>query len=534
MTSFADQAGKIRNDLKRYKKDSVINQIVEHLNAPTSSSLDELRKMPWISFLLIEWLYQVDEEKSAKGATIKDVIKIMNKIYALQAPALRLYDGVQAMLAIRKLLIGQLWVQSHPLQYQFFLIRMYALLGESAPSKAFDETFRNETDMGIKDFFAISLWTTIAFTKERHAIKYEDIIHNLHPHYSVDTLVKYFRLIGAGRSRLAETMMETKDGNISAESYFSDTKLLKMPILFYTERMVSIYNALLVRSLSEFALETLKKKDIDRFRRIFSPAFENYVEIAIKETGFTYFNEAEIQDIYKENNKTAKSVDFIIKEDACTIFIDTKAIEPHQKVKVSDKPRVLMGKLESSFSKGVVQAFETAKTLLSCNKHRIRIEDKRFALVVTNKDFYISNGIKLHEQISDEFFTKLAAEHGNNIPIENVYFICIEDFEGLLLLCKNNTVSLGEFLDFCVAQDSNPLTAKFDVRQHINAFAKQIVAKNEGPIGTNRLLDAKEHLFDLLITANEESNSYWRKGGMALIPEFVNKTELLKTGLFRP
>lgn len=74
--SFSSKADLIRKKLRKFTKHSIINEEIARLSKPVSESYHEAQKMPWLSFLLIEWLYQVEKFPHAVDATSKDVYDI--------------------------------------------------------------------------------------------------------------------------------------------------------------------------------------------------------------------------------------------------------------------------------------------------------------------------------------------------------------------------------------------------------------------------------------------------------------------------
>jgi hypothetical protein len=57
--SFSTNAENIRRSLKKYTKNSIIHGEIKRLSKSTSDGFEETKKMPWLSFLLIECSGQV-------------------------------------------------------------------------------------------------------------------------------------------------------------------------------------------------------------------------------------------------------------------------------------------------------------------------------------------------------------------------------------------------------------------------------------------------------------------------------------------
>lgn len=526
--SFSTSAEKIRHSLKKYTKNSIIHGEIRRLSKPTSESVEETKKMPWLSFLLIEWLYQVEEASDAIDATDKDLYNILNSMYKLQNEASNFKDSVNIYLALRRMLLGQLWCQLTPLHHHFTLIRLYSLMIIDGKTPYFEKTFKKITEIELFDFFQLSLWLSFASVHQKGIIKYEQILKEFYPKYTTHYLAKILKLVSGGSAKLREVMSTVKTPKISPERYFASPKLLDVPFFKFEDRLGSLHSSVTCKGLAEFVLNIFKTNDHEKFRNHFSRHFEAYVGIVIDESKLTYINESNIETIYKANGLKGKVIDFLLTEINSSIFIDAKAIEPPAKIMVSDNPKIIRQRLKGSFTKGIEQSFECAKLLIGCKEVQLSKRENRFVIVVTHQDFYLSSGASLREHISNDFFSDLIAKYGDHIPIENVHFFSIEDFEGIMLMCSDHSIELPEFLRFCSAQDSQPQTRKFDIRQHLQSFMTEKEIVKNSPIGTNYLLKRKDELFEALKETLRSNSEYWKVHGTNVIPEYLNKFSELK------
>lgn len=530
--SFSSKALVIRNSLRRYTKSSIINEEIKRLSSTSREELHEAKKMPWLSFLLIEWLYQVEECKYATDATSQDVYNILNKMYQLQSDASNFKDGVSLHLALRRMLLSQLWCQLNPLQHQFSIIRLYSLLIIKGKTPYFESSFKKFTGVELFDFFQFSVWLSFASVHQKGIIKIEQIITNFHPKYSLGYIAKVVALVSGGPSKISKVMNNGVLPTISAERYFAQPKLLEVPFFKFENKLGSLHNSISCKGLADFVLNTFKDKDHEQFRKHFSRHFEEYVGVVIDESNNTYRTEKDLEKIYKANSKKGKVIDYLLESEKSTVFIDAKGIEPPEKVMITDDPNIIRQRLRKSFSKGIEQSFECANILTDCEEVTLANYEDRFVVVVTHQDFYLSNGLVLQEYVAKEFFQELKDTYGDHIPIENVHFCSVEDFEGIMITCKTYSIDLSDFLRYCTSQDSHPSTKTFDIRQHLQFFLKSKEAPKKSPIGTDHLLNRKNELFDALTGTLKTNSEYWKAKGNLAVPEFIQKyymfSEMLK------
>jgi hypothetical protein len=521
--SFSSKANVIRKKLRKFTKHSIVNEEIKRLSKPVTESYHEAQKMPWLSFLLMEWLYQVEEFPHAVDATRKDVYDILNSMYKLQDSASNFKDGVSLNLALRRMLLGQLWCQLNPLYHQFTIIRLYSLTIIKGKTPYFEKSFKKFTGIELFDFFQFALWLSFASVQQKGIIKFEQLIKDFYPKYSVEYIAKIITLISGGPSKMTQVMGSIASANISSERYFAQPKLLDVPFFRFENRLGSLHNSVSCKGLAEFVLNTFKVKEHEKFRKHFSRHFEEYVGIILDESGYSYRNEKELKKIYKANKKNGKVIDFLLEKHGSTVFVDAKAIEPPEKVMVTDDAEVIRQRLKNSFTKGIEQSFECANILVECEEISLAEYQNRFVIVVTHQDFYLSNGLSIQKHIAKDFFQELAETYGDHIPIENVHFFAVEDFEGIMFMCKEHGIELSEFLRYCTAQDSEARTKKFDIRQYLQSFLQSKGMEGNSPIGTDYLSKRKDELFDTLTDTLKTNNEYWKKNGVKSAPEFFRK-----------
>ncbi|MDO6514408.1 hypothetical protein [Neptuniibacter sp. 2_MG-2023] len=529
--SYTDRAKSIRARLSCFQKRSVLKHILNYLHQPEENGLDAARKMPYIAHLLIEWLYQVEEFEWAREASKEDVGCILDKIFHLQSIAAPFRDHVHYELILRKMLSAQHWPQQSRVVRLYRLTRLHALTTseeEEEGSTWFEEQFEKVNKLTLEEFYVLSLWLMIKFDENNYAIPYQRIIIELTPFFDIEKVSKFFKLISVNLKQLEAYLYPLSEQSVSIDAYFAPTALIKKPVFMLSDYITTPHHSLLTKAISEFVLMDFKARDSQRFKDKFTPIFEKYVGTVLDESGSTFIPEDVLNDLYKKYNQQGnKVVDYLIKEEDAVIFIDAKGIEPHPKVQVSDNSRILKDKLSSSFTHGVQQAFGCASTLKEIGEIEIPKKERCYALVVTHLEFYISNGKRLNDLVDPTLHEKLMEKYGDHIPIENIYFTAIDEFEGIMKICRDSECNLSAFLEFCVQADKNGATGKFDMRQHIIEFVKENALVKRGSIGTAYIKKKQEHLFKKLGEVVGRSESYWRYKGLAGMQEYSQKQHLL-------
>ncbi|XGA78624.1 hypothetical protein OR573_08780 [Halomonas sp. CH40] len=131
------------------------------------------------------------------------------------------------------------------------------------------------------------------------------------------------------------------------------------------------------------------------------------------------------------------------------------------------------------------------------------------------------------------FRTRLASEFGDElIPAENIYFVSIDEFEGILSACAKTGSTLSEFLEYCKCMDADYATSKFDLRQHIQAFCTSKGFDDTSPVGSSRLMEGKKYLFDELEKILDHNLSHWRRSGSSGLIDYLIKMRKLGYGIY--
>ncbi|CAM3260879.1 hypothetical protein [Vibrio diazotrophicus] len=530
--SFSKDAHKIRNSITRYTKESVVQHLLTRLHTVYPDEPKALGR-PWIVCLMLEWTLELEPIHGAIPANEKDVWNILNKIWELQGKATKFADEDNVWLSLRAFLLTQLRFQTNQIVHNYFLVRLFSIMCNEGASRSFRDSFQAQTDIDLEDFFVLSVFFfSIFYSSKKPVIKYEEFLPKLSPAYPVAVIKQYLSLVGANFEQLQQLMKrrrgETRgDGDVRAEEYFSEPLLLEKPILILPEGISTAHPYIASIGLSEFVLRTLKTADSNGFRDKFTKEFEDYLAYVFDAYNFETTREEQLKEVYRDNKIQGKVVDFLHQRNGTSIFIDAKGVEPNQKILVTDQSNIIKDKLRDTHLKGIKQAGECADKLSGVGFEDLADYDNRYALIVTHQDFYLGNGVKLASYLGDEYRQRIDEAVAGKIPLKNVHFCCVADLEGILALCNETETEINEFLDFCSIEEETPETAKFEMRQHIQAYAKKLASEKSSPIGSDRLVENYKYLTSELAGKMSKSRQFWNKG-LVKAPEFLQYLKIVK------
>ena len=250
--------------------------------------------------------------------------------------------------------------------------------------------------------------------------------------------------------------------------FYEQTPLVASPLIKEGPKYYCFHPYILYRCVEHFIYNTLKADDPKWFMDNFSGIYERYLETGLKYSSLKFYSE---KDLIKNIDRKSKCVDYLIFEDS-NIFIDAKAVEMPYLGKVSDDPDVILGKIKNTALKAIEQAYELNSELLtSTNKTTPKFKEESYLLVVTYKELYIGSGKALQNSVAKEKIDKLIEKTDPKavVPLENIYFITIDDFDALMSAAKNGE-SISDIINTAISHDKVAEHKKFHFKQHITSI----------------------------------------------------------------
>jgi len=518
---YFHKARLLRDGLRRFTKNSLITHSMNYLRESEKKDLS-IPRLPFLALIILEWTLQIEERSQAKNASYEDYLKFIDQLFKLPDKSNSRLIEKDLNLALRRILLPQIWNQRHTSQNLFMLARLYSFFSSSESFSALSKQFKQENNITLEDFFSLSIWL-ISRTSEanNNIIPYQRIIIELYPSFSLEVIKSFFSIVGSNINKLTEKLKINRDKSITIDHFYTDSPLFNSPLIYLENEILIPHSFMTSKAISEITLEIFKDKSRDKFREKFTKQFEKYIHKILELSSIDFISEQDIQKNFQKNNINGKVTDFLAREKSGSVFIDAKGIEPNVKVKSTDKANIIKDRLRSSFIHGVRQAYECAGKLEKIDNNSIDTYNNRYVLIVTHTEFYIPNGRVINESIDPNLFSDLIRKNGNTIPLENVYFCCIEDFEGMIKSCDDSGSDLSEFLSRCVDRDSIFSDRKMFMRQHLEDFCVEKNLGYSGPIGSEIVLNDINRKLNSTALSIEGNLIYWKRGGTRLLNTYL-------------
>ena len=462
----------VRNRLKKYEPNSLLNLIVEALHRATHGGVDVLRNyQPWDLLLLAKWTVQEADSVSHRRppASLNDLHQLLNLIFDLQGHVRMPNEYGHINLFMRHLAFRQFW-----LQYSFdgVAIARQELLFCSLPVEhQFQRDFRRMTGLSCADFSELGWGLAAMFIgDQKRRVFHRENFLTLNADFCARALDPFLRTISRSLNELTELLSTQGEKKRSImDQILLPTPMVYFPIWKRGDDYIPFSPTLLYRAVEQFIYRTLKKNNPSEFSARFGNIFQRYVNDCLRDAHLTPLDESSLTEMLG----TGKCVDYLVRDRVCSVLIEAKGVEVSGLGRVAHEAEFVVQSIKASAVKAIRQGMDTARRLKANGQHN---SSQTYLLVVTydalhlgsNTDFTAMFGMKFIESLKMDFGDPLP------IPIENVFFITIAELENLLAMIRENNTSWSQVMQRAQQNDSKPESHKFLFQQHLDSMGIQV------------------------------------------------------------
>jgi hypothetical protein len=148
--------------------------------------------------------------------------------------------------------------------------------------------------------------------------------------------------------------------------------------------------------------------------------------------------------------------------------------------KVTHLPEIVRDRVKTSIIKAIEQAFDVLRRLQITNSKNpvIRHRNPNYLLVVTFKELYLGNGRNFYDAIAKDKLDEMSEQYRGSpqIPLENMYFITVEEFDYFIEMISSGKTSFEGALAKAKESDSDTRSIKFDFFLHLSSWDNELKA----------------------------------------------------------
>lgn len=479
-TSYYDGYKAIRNHLRAYDPPSLIAMCLRYLHQPVAKPSEYIERYPWCVMLLIKWVLVDDrfDDRNRPAPTQAQIVKLLRQVVA-QANKVRMpseHDNIN--LFIRAIVSQQFLYQRR--SSITIAGRQMLYFEELDATHYIPLTFREVTGLSLNRFLQLSMALHTGFLNDapaRHRIGVKWFA-NMQNVGETGDIQLFFELLSSSLPDIRKKLLEADAVTIkagrrprAASEYGEQTPLIHTPLLRseFGDYIV-IDPHLLENCLKNFVYNTLRRHRTRDFMSHFGPIFEDYVRKAVEHSKLPFRTELELkaQTGWKQESKL---IDFLIADEDAHIFLDAKSAEMNHRGAVTHDAEELTKYLANSLMKAVEQANSVCADLiqLRSNDDIFKPRQRNYLIVVTYTRMNIGHGRALANSVGMAKIEETVARHSNGlqIPIENMYFLTIEEFENLVTEVARDRIGLVAALERAKNLDADPATSAFMFQQHL-------------------------------------------------------------------
>jgi hypothetical protein len=296
-------------------------------------------------------------------------------------------------------------------------------------------------------------------------------------YYTADEIEALLRALSINLSNLRQKLLNLEGGGRRSSEFYEQTPFLRFPLLKVDSQYLCVYPNVLFRALEHFIYDVLRLWDSSKFMAKFGEVFEGYVGKGLIYAKVPHANEAVLK---RELGGTGSVIDFLCHDTGSNILIDAKAVEMAYEGKVTHLPEIVRDRVKTSIIKAIEQAFDVLRRLQITNSKNpvIRHRNTNYLLVVTFKELYLGNCRNFYDAIAKDNLDEISEKYRGSpqIPLENMYFITVEEFDCLMEILRSGNTSFEGALAKAKESDSDMRSRKFDFILHLSSWDNKLKA----------------------------------------------------------
>ncbi|HLP52115.1 MAG TPA: hypothetical protein VK154_14600 [Chitinophagales bacterium] len=451
----------IKKKISEYSKDQLIGTSYNFLNSRAAN-------YPiWSVFTLMKLAYlYANNTAPYKELSHREYEGLVNEIFNFNQDHIgdfinagSIDKAFQALHAQQFYLLKEVYLDIFAIQLKLYI----TLAGKYKP----DEVFQEKTGLSILDFIIclkiVWIYTdlyNLGLSKfPFNGLLNDNLLGFLQHKVGLEKAGKFFRLLTVDIVNPKNSIESYKRG-IDREDLqtLEATFFVMFPFQVFDGKLHLIHTHVFNHTINYYIYDYLKANVGSKFTEEFGFIVERYIECGIREIGYKYNTEKQIEKLLPP---LSKLVDFHFPDD--NVFMECKAIELQPFVSVNPTDERLYNSLKDSLLKAYFQQLvPTAK--------KISPDKENWGIIITYKELFWSRFTELYDVTKDKY---LDSEDNNHLKPENVFIIDVCTWDVMMQVIKDKKASLLDILRIARKNNSIPETSKQSFRMHLKIYGVQ-------------------------------------------------------------
>lgn len=452
----------LRKKLIKYNAQDVINYCIRYLAQDTQDKIGYLRLHPWLVLLLLKWAI-LDEKNFRKKENLSPASfnKLLNMLFDMRDIG-GLPSSASDPTLFFRLIAYQQFLYQEEIKFSH-LARQFFYFDNLDEEHFIKLAFLSETKISINCFLDLSIGLVARFMGNNFiSVSY---FSNVFSSYTTEQIEIFLDLFTKDSKSTRKYLNTFNGGARSVDEIYEQSYLTFFPLIKFGNHYVCAEKHVLWRCIEHFIYDFMRRWNAQKFMNEFGLIFEGAIARSILNSTQPHYTETQIKECFSKG----KLVDFIITEEHSNILIESKSVEMAYQGKVSNLTSVVESKSQSIIE-SIDQAFGFISKLRQSTALKYPIDKNKstYLIVVTYKDFYLGNGLTFYNGIAKSSIDKIIQKFGETlIPLENIYFLNVDEFDLLMEIVRSEGVSITDILEKAKRDDLNPSTRKFNFSIHL-------------------------------------------------------------------
>ncbi len=465
--SFNDLYKTWRNRARRYSRRSILHTALDTLQLPAADTLQRAMRAPWITFLMIKWVFQDDYFDRIGGPKIDGTQfdDLRDKLWNLGDGSIEgIRDTLPGTLFARQLLNPQVHF-ARPLAAGF--VRDAAILDSLGNQHPLAAMFEERTGLNVQQFMDLSIAAYGPLTKGQ--LNFDTSWFSpLRAIYSSEVIDSFIATVSRDESELAR-FLRLLPGHDKKEKLVSElfefTPLRRYPF-FREGRTLRCWDPQVFARGMEGIVHSVLSEHGNAYMDSFSKIFEKHVIAEAQRIPADFYGETDLRGILGSDSRVP---DGMLSFKDCNVFLESKAGLFAESV-MSVGHNTIFAHGMGGVRKAINQAWEASLGMRSSDRAptAARQAQRDYLIVVTNKEISASRGPNFAAMLPQGALDYPSEKARTLLPLEHIYIMCISDFERVVANVVVTDRNLPDLLRECVAHDTDPTTSCFYFSMHLD------------------------------------------------------------------
>ncbi len=448
--------------MRPYSAASIVEAALRILWMPVSDALDRLRLAPWQTLLLVKWALEDPAIASynAPSITQRDFDALRQRLWNIWEWA----DVQRATghLFMRQLLHAQIDFQRAP---TFSFMRQAALIGRLPKGHILRQKFAELFGMSPEVYIDLAFSVHAGILDGKRCLS-TSWFSPLEPYYGATTITSFLGLLSQDLPSLRRALCRDPGQKPRPSELFEFPVLQQFPLLLRPDGLYECWHPMVFSRGLEELVHRRFATSWPSYTEKYSAVFESYVIELLDESGICYAGEDALRGIVGAATSVPEAALFL---DGCNVFIEAKMGLFPDALFVEETPEHLRNRTKA-IRKAIRQGWSVSASLRasapSADRYARAAQD--FLIVVTNRELNLSRGDLFASMCAGaEAIEYPSPESQQFLPLSNVHFCSIDDFERLIGMVRAGAIDLSTFLHDVVSANADPGTSGYYIGDHL-------------------------------------------------------------------